>query len=128
MTFEAYRGYGGGFTFGRDPNTGQGFMNFKFGWGLGGGFKWEKNGGRPGSEGVPQGCTVGGVGAGLFTDLDFNAGPLQAGLQNNFGRNMGQPTPYGQFMSPNWSLGDSWGLKANWSAGGQFTVWGASEK
>jgi hypothetical protein len=48
---------------------------------------------------------------------------LQAGLQNSFGHNSDQSRYYGQFMSPFWSLGDSWGIKAGWSTGGQFTVW-----
>lgn len=124
ITIDAYRGFGGGMSFGRDPNTGQGFMNFRAGWGLGGGLKWEKNGGRPGSEGASaDSCKSGGVGAGVFADLDLNAGPLQAGLQNSLGLNTGQDQPYGQFMSPSWSLGDSWGIKAGWSAGVQGTIW-----
>ena len=125
VTIDGYAGVGGGMTFGRDSNTGQGFMNMRAGWGAGGGFKWEKSGGRPGSEGAtPASCKAGGVGAGVFADADFNVGPLQAGLQNSFGRNTGQPQPYGQFMSPSWSAGDSWGVKAGWSAGGQVTMWG----
>jgi hypothetical protein len=123
ITIDGYVGVGGGMTFGRDPNTGQGFMNLQAGWGAGGGFKWEKNGGRPGSDGLTQACKGNGVGAGVFANADFNAGPLQAGLQNSLGRNMGQSQPYGQFMSPTWLLGDSWGIKAGWSAGAQFTVW-----
>lgn len=124
VTIDAFTGVGGGMTFGRDPNTGQGFMMLRAGWGAGGGFKWEKNGGRPGSEGAtPASCKVGGVGAGVFADADFNLGPLQAGIQNSLGRNSGWSQPFGQFMSPSWSLGDSWGIKAGWSAGGQVTGW-----
>ena len=124
ITIDGYAGVGGGTTFGRDSNTGQGFMNLRAGWGAGGGFKWEKSGGRPGSEGATSAsCKSGGVGAGVFADADFNAGPLQAGLQNSLGRNTSQSQPYGQFMSPSWSLGDSWGIKAGWSAGAQITIW-----
>jgi hypothetical protein len=124
ITIDGYAGVGGGTTFGRDSNTGQGFMNLRAGWGAGGGFKWEKSGGRPGSEGASAAlCKSSGVGAGVFADADFNAGPLQAGLQNSLGRNTGQSQPYGQFMSPSWSLGDSWGIKAGWSAGAQITIW-----
>ncbi|MBK6865532.1 MAG: hypothetical protein IPG91_19475 [Ideonella sp.] len=124
ITIDGYAGVGGEMTFGRDPNTGQGFMNLRAGWGAGGGFNWEKSGARPGSEGASAAsCKSSGVGAGVFADADFNAGPLQAGLQNGLGRNTGQSQPYGQFMSPSWSLGDSWGIRAGWSAGAQITIW-----
>jgi hypothetical protein len=114
-------GVGGGMTVGRDPNTGQPFMTVRVGYGVGGGFKWEKNGGRPGSEGATA-CKAEGVGVGLFGDIDFNAGPLQAGLKNNIGANMWSGG-YGQFMSPAWSLGDSWGIHAGGAAGAEVTFW-----
>jgi RHS repeat-associated protein len=122
VTFEGYAGVGGGVTIGRDPNTGQPFMSLRAGWGLGGGAKWDKTGGRPGSEGLTNTCKGNGAGIGLFGDVDLNAGPLQAGLKNNFGQNSGTGY-YGQFMSPGWSLGDSWGIKAGGSAGVEFTFW-----
>lgn len=46
ITVDAYAGVGGGMTFGRDANTGQGFMTLRAGWGLGGRIKWERDGGR----------------------------------------------------------------------------------
>ena len=122
ITIEGYAGVGGGVTIGRDPNTGQPFMSLRAGWGLGGGFKWDKNGGRPGSEGLTNACKGNGAGIGLFGDIDLNAGPLQAGLKNNFGQNSGTGY-YGQVMSPGWSLGDSWGYKAGGSFGVEFTFW-----
>lgn len=122
VTFEGYVGVGGGVTIGRDPNTGQPFITLRAGWGIGGGAKWEKEGGRPGSEGLTSACKGSGAGAGLFGDADFNAGPLQAGLKNNFGENSGTGY-YGQFMSPGWSLGSSWGIKAGGSFGVEFTGW-----
>ena len=97
-------------------------MSLRAGWGLGGGFKWDKNGGRPGSEGLTNACKGNGAGIGLFGDIDLNAGPLQAGLKNNFGQNSGTGY-YGQVMSPGWSLGDSWGYKAGGSFGVEFTFW-----
>lgn len=112
---------GGGISFGRDPNTGQPFMTGRAGWGVGGGFKWEKSGSRPGSD-APNACRSTGAGVGVFADIDFNLGPLQAGLQNSLGRNTGTGT-YGQFMSPSWSIGDSWGIKAGGAFGAQGGLW-----
>lgn len=68
-------------------------------------------------------CKAGGVGVGVFADADFYVGPLQAGLQNSIDRNSGQPQPYARFMGPFWSTGNSWGVKAGWSAGAQITGW-----
>jgi hypothetical protein len=96
-------------------------MTLKAGWGVGGGAKWDKNGGRPGSD-APNSCKGNGAGVGVFADLDLNAGPLQAGLQNSLGSNTGTGT-FGQFMSPSWSLGDSWGIKVGGSFGAQLTIW-----
>ena len=127
ISFGGYAGVGGGVSFGRDANTGQGFMNFRFGFGLGGGISWDPMGTRPGSS-PEQACQGGGLGLGVFGDIDFNAGPVQAGLQNNLGRNYpvnGDSSPYGQFMSPSTSFGDSWGIKAGASAGGQVTIYSA---
>jgi len=125
ISFGGYTGIGGGISFGQNSTTGQGFMAFRFGWGLGGGFAWDPNGGRPGSS-LNDDCSQSGFGLGLFGDIDFNAGPLQAGLQNNFGRNFpsnGPSSLYGQFMSPNVTFGDSWGIRASGAAGGEVTVW-----
>lgn len=58
----------------------------------------------------------------MFADLDLNAGPLQAGLRNILGRNT-DTGAYGQFTSPSWSLGNSWGIKAGGSFGGQLAIW-----
>ena len=127
ISFGGYAGPGGEISFGRDANTGQGFMNFRFGFGLGGGISWDPLGMRPGSS-PAEACQGGGFGLGVFGDIGFNAGPLQAGLQNNLGRNYpvnGDPTHYGQFMSPSVSFGDSLGIKAGASAGGQITIYSA---
>jgi hypothetical protein len=97
-------------------------MTVRAGWGVGGGFKWDSSGSRPGSDGQTNACKGSGAGAGLFGDVDLNAGPLQAGLRNNVGQNSGTG-PYGQFMSPGWSLGDSWGIKAGGSFGAELTFW-----
>ena len=82
----------------------------------------KKRGWRPGSEGLTKACKGNGVGIGLFGDFDFNAGPLQTSLKNNFGENSGTGY-YNQVMSPGWSFGDSWGIKAGDSLGVEFTIW-----
>ena len=119
-----YAGAGGGVTFGRDANTGKGFMSVQFGFGIGGGASWDPLGTRPGSSPNDR-CGSGGVGLGVFSDIGFNAGPVQAGLNSNLGRNYpvnGDSKGYGQFMSPSGPVGDSWGIKAGASAGGQVTI------
>ena len=125
ITFGGYSGAGGEISFGRDENTGQGFMSFKFGFGIGGGLSLDLLGGRPGSS-SDELCQSGGVGLGVYGDISFNAGPLQAGLQNNLGRNFptqGDSKPYGQFMSPSFSVGDSGGIRASGAVGGQITIY-----
>jgi hypothetical protein len=52
--------------------------------GLGGGIKLDTRGTRPGSDEGSQ-SNSGGVGLGLFGDAGFNAGPLNAALQNSIG-------------------------------------------
>ena len=122
ITFGGYSGAGGEVTFGRDPNTCQGFMSGKFGFGVGGGAKWDPRGGRPGSD-ADSPIRASGITYGLFADVEFNAGPGQAALQNSVGR---EPKPYADFMKPNVTIGDSWGFRAVGSAGGEVSVYTAS--
>ena len=123
-----YAGIGGGITFGRDPNTGQGFLSVQLGFGLGGGASYNPQGGRPGSSPTDD-CSTGGFGLGLFADASFNAGPIQAGLNSNVGRNYptkGESSLYGNLASPSASIGDSWGIRAGAAAGGQITLFGGT--
>jgi uncharacterized protein RhaS with RHS repeats len=128
FSFGGYVGVGGDVSFGKDPNTCQGFMTVKFGWGAGGGGKWDPRGGRPGS-GPGDNPRTSGITLGVFGDIDFNAGPVQASLQNNLGRYIpfGQNSSvYSDFMKPNGTFGDSWGLKATAAAGGEISIFTAS--
>ena len=123
-----YAGVGGEVAFGKDPNTCQGFMTVKFGWGAGGGAKFDLRGGRPGS-GPGDNPRTSGITLGVFGDLDFNAGPVQASMQNNLGRYIPfwqSSSVFRDFMKPNATFGDSWGLKATAAAGGEISVFTAS--
>ena len=50
VTAGGYSGVGGEMIFGRDPTSRDLFFTFRMGFGLGGGAKWESDGGRPGAE------------------------------------------------------------------------------
>jgi len=126
VNISGYAGVGGGFTFGRDTNTGQGFLSMQFGFGLGGGASFNPLGDRPGSS-PNDNCNTGGLGLGLFAGANFSAGPVQAGLNSNVGRNYptnGESLLHGNFPSPNASVGDSWGVKVGVAAGGEITIYG----
>jgi len=63
---------------------------------------------------------------GFFGDINFNAGPLKAGLQNKIGRNFplhGKSSLYGQFFAPKATIGDSWGIGAGFAGGIEGTIW-----
>jgi len=77
VSVSGYAGVGGGFTFGRSFNDGQGFLSIQFGFGLGGGASFDPQGGRPGSSSHDD-CNGGGSGLGLFAGANLNAGPVQA--------------------------------------------------
>jgi RHS repeat-associated protein len=120
--FSSYRGWGGEIIFGVDKNTGGGFMTLRAGRGLGGGVKWDPNGTRPGSK--PSECNDGGWGVGAYGDVQFNAGRFQASLQNNAGVNFNNrsgPSDYRQILQPMFSLGDSWGFRAEAAYGSEVT-------
>ncbi len=127
ITAGGYLGWGVEVLFGRDANTGGGFLTVRVGYGLGGGISWQLGGTRPGSR--PNECNTGGSGVGGFGDLGFNLGPLQAGIQSNAGvnfNNSGGPSPYGQLFNPSWGFGDSWGIRAGGAIGVEGTVYSAA--
>ena len=124
ITVGAYAGAGAELTFGRDPNTGGGFMTGRIGLGVGGGIKWEGSGGRPSSQ-ENTSCNAMGKGIGDYVDVGFNIGPLQAGINGQIGVNSnrdGTVDRYGKF-GPNWSIGDSIGIKAGAAVGFEGTVY-----
>lgn len=124
VTVGGYLGWGFQVSFGQDDNTGGGFITGRPGYGIGGGFEWSRYGTRPGSE--PSENT-GGFGVGGFGDIQFNFGPLQASLESNAGINYNNDrdgaSPYSQLFQPTWSLGDSWGIKAEIAIGIEGTLY-----
>ncbi|TFY98725.1 RHS repeat-associated core domain-containing protein [Ramlibacter rhizophilus] len=118
-----FPGVGGQITFGQNPN-GSGFTSLQFGWGLGGGFTYNPLGKQPGYDEC-QGASWG-MGAGIYAQASFRAGPVGASAGANLGRNFratgselyrGIPTSAG--MKDRMS-----GLNASMSGGGQMTLFG----
>ncbi len=123
VSFGFFWGLGGEVSFGKDANTCQGFMGLKLGVGGGVGAKWDPTGSIPGSlpNSNPQ---TSGITTGLFADVDFNAGPIQASLQNNGGLYIPvawSSRIYVDLLEPKVSFGNSWGLKAGAAAGGEIS-------
>lgn len=129
ITFGRYIGVGGEVIFGRDSQSGNGFMTFRAGFGFGGGFQWQREGGRPGSE--PCDSNKGGWSTGLFADwFNGNIGPLDAGLSSNRGRIFfgdGSSRDYNIHITPSWGLGDSWGIKGGGAFGAEWTIFSRAQ-
>ena len=127
FSFSAFAGPGGSMSFGQNPN-GTGFMNFQFGFGLGGGIKFDPLGQRPGYAAC-QG-TGWGLGLGLYAQGDINLGPGYIGAATNFGRNYvgGQGDPYFTPYKPRLGFRNSFGFGIGGHAGGQITVFGGGRQ
>ncbi|MDR6453877.1 RHS repeat-associated core domain-containing protein [Variovorax paradoxus] len=143
VTLDAYvHGVGGGFVVGRDPNTGGPFVSGRWGFGLGGGIAYDRNGGRPGGD-KGASCDAG-AGLGLYGWVGGNVGPLQGAMNASAGTNFNFVTPPHQLVdprtgagiffgrpnqsygdiSPSWSLGNSQGLRGGAGAGVEGTIFG----
>ncbi|MHB8744726.1 MAG: hypothetical protein ACYC9L_16635, partial [Sulfuricaulis sp.] len=125
--FEAYSRVGGGVTFGRDAVTGQLFFNARIGYGFGGGFDYDPNGRRPGSDPCDKSS---GEGFGVYGKVSGRVGPVKAGLGFNAGLQNGSSAlpsnPYGSFASPKVSFGNrGTGISASAAAGVEFTLYGS---
>jgi RHS repeat-associated protein len=123
VTFGAFSGTGAQVTFGQNPN-GSGFMSFQFGFGAGGGIKYDPLGQQPGYS--PSQGNSWGLGLGLYGQASFNAGPVYGGLGANLGRNFNAcgSDPYGTFAKPSVGLRGQLGISATASTGGQITIFG----
>ena len=127
VSMSAFAGPAGSFTFGQNPN-GSGFASLQFGFGLGGGVKYDPFGQQQGYS-SSQG-TAWGLGLGLYAQGDFNAGYIYAGALTNVGRNFTAcgSDPYAS--GPTWRAGFRGaisGINASAHAGGQVTVFGGGK-
>ncbi len=96
-------------------------MTGRVGFGLGAGFTYNPNGGIPGPE--PRDRSEGGAVLSCSAKANFNAGPLQAGLEKGVARNYSneQSDFYG---GASYSGRDRFtGLNASGSIGGQVTIY-----
>ena len=123
VTVGAFPGAGAQVIFGQNPN-GSGFMSTQFGWGIGGGFSYNPLGKQPGYEEC-QGASWG-VGAGVYAQTSFRAGPIGAGAGANLGRNFRSNGSklYGGFPASSSIKDRISGINASVSWGGQLTVFG----
>ena len=129
ISFGLFTGLGWEMSFGKDDLTCQKFISIKLGYGLGGGFKWDKFGGRPGSN-EKSDPKESGLTAGGYFDIDFNLAMLQASLQNNIGYTIPSWQPinyYENILKPNIAIGDSWGIKAGATIGTEFGIFNKKE-
>lgn len=98
VSVEFYAPFGGGISFGRDPNTGQGFLACKVGIGIGGGAFLDPLGGRPGGEKATAG--KGGATLGISLQAGGNAGVAGLGFsgqaQGSRGYDFGAGKGYNQ--------------------------------
>jgi len=124
ITAGGYLGVGVEVTAGRDAVSGNGFITFRPGFGIGGGFLWEKNGGRPGSQSCDS--SKGGWSTDLSVDwFSGSIGPIGATLSSNRGRTFfsdGSGRNFYESFNPSWGLGDSFGIKAGTSIASEWTI------
>jgi RHS repeat-associated protein len=127
VSLSGFAGPGASFTFGQNPN-GSGFVSLQFGFGLGGGVKYDPFGQQQGYS--PYQGTAWGLGLGLYAQGDFNAGYIYAGAFTNVGRNYSAcgSDPYAN--GPTWRTGFRGaisGINATAHAGGQITIFGGGK-
>lgn len=116
-------GPGGALTFGTNPN-GTGFMTFRLAIGLGGGWKYDPDGKRPGYNDTAS-CDWG-AGGSLYGGYDFNAGTVFSQLSATRGVNSSPNGPefYSQPSAKSGLRGKHKGINMSVSVGTQFTAFG----
>jgi hypothetical protein len=117
-------GPGGALIFGTNPN-GTGFMTIRVGIGMGGGWKIDPNGKRPGYSDAVADCGWG-VGGGVYGGYDFNAGPVYGQLGAARGVNSSQSGPqfYSGPSATSGMRGRISGIGMTVGAGTQISVFG----
>ncbi len=125
VTVEFYGPVGGGISFGRDPNTGQGFLGCKVGVGFGGGVTYDPLGGRPGGSSATPG--KGGLTLGIAVDAGGTVGAGGVGVSGQMSGSRGYDFGAGrQYNEPSakGNAGYSPGSKSGVSVGGSIGVQG----
>jgi RHS repeat-associated protein len=119
VTVGGFSGAGGEFTSGRDKRTCQGFINIRFGFGIGGGIKYDNSGAVPGGAAKNGGVTIG-----LFGDVSFTAPLIDTALQNNVNKDTSTSNITKQVMHPHFQFGkgEHKGLHVEAAAGGYITI------
>ena len=119
ITFGGYDGLGGTVSFGRDPDTCQGFMSAQAGVGLGVGASYDPLGGRPGGSQGQAG--TGGVTFGTAASIGGGVGAfglgVGGGVSGSRGKDFGTNSHYNN-PSLTGTLGYEPGGKTGASVGG----------
>jgi RHS repeat-associated protein len=116
----AFAGWGLSVNFGYDKSVGRSFGVFQFGYGLGGGLVYDKNGGLP--PGLTPNCDPTGAGyAGLTATASVSFPGV--GIDVVTGAAGVGAVPGGRYAGwdwLNWNLGTKWGFEAEISGGAQI--------
>lgn len=126
LSIEFYRGIGGGISFGRDPETGQGFMSCKWGVGLGGGASYDPLAGRPGGAKAAPG--LGGATLGISATVGGSLGIAGAGISGQADGSRGYDFGRGsQYNDPSLkgNIGYEPGGRTGASIGGSIGIQGS---
>ncbi|MEB0033154.1 RHS repeat-associated core domain-containing protein [Undibacterium sp. RTI2.1] len=120
FTFGGYLGAGFQVSFGND--NGNGFMTGRVGFGFGGGYSYDPNGGIPGP--AIQDRSTGGIVLSDSVAGNFSAGPITGSLEGGVGRNYSNGNS-GKFGGPSGTTSSPWwgGIRADGSVGAQCTVY-----
>ena len=123
LTVGFFPGVGGQITVGQNPN-GSGFVSFQFGWGIGGGATYNPLGQAPAY--CPCWGSSWTLGYGIYGQASFRAGPVNASLTANLGRNANScSNDLYRGVTPSGGLKDAaTGFNASVSGGGQLTLSG----
>ena len=125
VAIEFYRLFGGGISFGRDPQTNQGFLTCKIGVGYGGGAGYDPLAGRPGGANAAPGA--GGVTLGVSGSAGGALGVAGLGISGQIDGSRGYDFGAGrQYNDPSFkgSIGYEPGGRTGAGIGGSFTIQG----
>jgi len=118
-----YKGFGGGFVFGKNPG-GDFFLSFRYGYGIGGGVSFDPRGTSPGWDPCEQHGLVN-LGLGAYGGASMGFGPAFLGLSANAGVNFENPggayPHYGAGV--HYGLNWGWSLRAGTAVGGEITFY-----